>query len=75
LRGVSKDGRGRLWPILRGSPLSGGEHLRMTVVLKLVLRLYLDDVVLGVAKEQRAVAPVVGRAGTRYPLRRSYDLL
>ena len=29
MRGVSKDGRERLWPILRGSPLRG-EHLRMT---------------------------------------------
>jgi hypothetical protein len=28
---VSKDGRGRLWPILRGSPLRG-ERLRMTGV-------------------------------------------
>jgi hypothetical protein len=39
LRGVSKDGRLRLSPILRGSPKyamrehRGGEHLRMTEVL------------------------------------------
>ena len=30
MRGVSKDRRLRLWPILRGSPRRGGEHLRMT---------------------------------------------
>ena len=29
MRGVSKDGRERLWPILQGSPLRG-ERLRMT---------------------------------------------
>ena len=29
MRGVSKDGRRRLWLILRGSPRCG-EHLRMT---------------------------------------------